>query len=136
MVVLTQVLTSLSLHCAGLPVSGSKNVGMHTLVPSPSTEPLNVPSCGLPRKTTPDSAWRRVLNCSTAGLSLCTVDLLGRGSPSPVYAERGVCPIQLLIKKYSAALTLPAQARKPPCGRNSESCNATNFEEGSFFFSW
>jgi hypothetical protein len=99
MVVLTRVLTSLSSHCAELPVSGYKNVGMHILVPSSSAEPLNVMSCGLPRRAMPDSAWRRGLNCSTAGLSPCSVDLLSRGLPPPVYAEWDACPKPYITRR-------------------------------------
>ena len=55
-----QILTRLSSEKSELPVSGYKNVGMHTLVPSSSAEPLNAMSQG----TKPDSACRRVLNRS------------------------------------------------------------------------
>jgi hypothetical protein len=73
MVVAMQIVTSLSSMILELPVLGYKNVGIHTLVPSSSAEPLNATSFGLPRRTTPDAAWRRVLNSYTGGLSHATV---------------------------------------------------------------
>jgi hypothetical protein len=74
MVVSMQIVTSLSSYCAELPVSGYKNVGDASLVPSTSAEPLNAMSCGLPHRAMPDSAWRRVLNSSyTGGLSHVSV---------------------------------------------------------------
>ena len=69
MVVLTQVLTRLSFNeMLELPVSGYKNVGMHTLVPTTSVEPLNTT---LTKRLwdMPDMACRRVLNSYTGGLS-------------------------------------------------------------------
>ena len=68
MVVLMQVLTRLSFNkMLELPVSGYKNVGMHTLVPTTSVEPLNT---ALTKHLwdMPDMACRRVLNSYTGGL--------------------------------------------------------------------
>jgi len=69
MVVLTQVLTRLSFNTMllGLPVSGYKNVGMHTLVPTTSVEPLNT-TLTKHLWDMPDMACRRVLNSYTGGL--------------------------------------------------------------------
>ncbi len=68
-VVLTQVLTRLSFNnmLLKLPVSGYKNVGMHTLVPTASVEPLNT-TLIKHLWDTPDMACRRVLNSYTGGL--------------------------------------------------------------------
>jgi hypothetical protein len=71
MVVLMQVLTRLSFNnnlLLELPVSGYKNVGMHTLVPTASVEPLNT-TLTKSLWDTPDMACRRVLNSYTGGLS-------------------------------------------------------------------
>ena len=69
MVVLMQVLTRLSFNhmLLGLPVSGYKNVGMHTLVPTASVEPLNTTLTKF-WWDMPDMACRRVLNSYTGGL--------------------------------------------------------------------
>ncbi|MCK5588362.1 MAG: hypothetical protein KAI34_06540 [Candidatus Lokiarchaeota archaeon] len=68
MVVLMQVLTRLSFNnIMGLPVSGYKNVGMHTLVPTASVEPLNSTLTKY-LWDMPDMACRRVLNSYTGGL--------------------------------------------------------------------
>ncbi len=68
MVVLMQVLTRLSFNkMLELPVSGYKNVGMHTLVPTTSVEPLNT-TLTKHLWDMPDMACRRVLNSYTGGL--------------------------------------------------------------------
>jgi len=68
MVVLMQVLTRLSFnYMLGLPVSGYKNVGMLTLVPTASVEPLNT-TLTKHLWDTPDMVCRRVLNSCTGGL--------------------------------------------------------------------
>ncbi|MCK5588407.1 MAG: hypothetical protein KAI34_06765 [Candidatus Lokiarchaeota archaeon] len=70
MVVLMQVLTRLSFNnkmLLELPVSGYKNVGMHTLVPTASVEPLNT-TFTKSLWNMPDMACRRVLNSYTGGL--------------------------------------------------------------------
>jgi hypothetical protein len=70
MVVSMQIVTSLRSTLLELPVSGYKNVGMHTLVPTTSAEPLNAMFLlRAMRGTKPDMAWRRVLNSYTGGLS-------------------------------------------------------------------
>jgi len=64
-----QILTRLSFNnILELPVSGYKNVGMHTLVPTSSVEPLNtILTTHLWDKL--DMACQRVLNSYTGGLS-------------------------------------------------------------------
>jgi hypothetical protein len=70
MVVLMQVLTRLSFNnmLLKLPVSGYKNVGMHTLVLTASVEPLNT-TLTTHLWDMPAMACRRVLNSYTGGLS-------------------------------------------------------------------
>ncbi|MFX1598313.1 MAG: hypothetical protein ACFFC5_04555 [Promethearchaeota archaeon] len=69
MVVATQVLTRLSSRNE-LPVSGYKNVGMHTLVPSSSADPLNAMLFG----AKPDLACRRVLDPIRRIISCKTIE--------------------------------------------------------------